>query len=256
MSRRHHFLDSVHVHRSSERSYRGATSPGAGETAFQIVVGETDLRIIARSDLSADVAPFVHALRGRLQAYISLHPDFAASLTPLTVPNCAPDIIRKMAAAAEHCGVGPMAAVAGTVAQAVAEEFQSKSPDILVENGGDTFLISTKERVVGILPEPESKSLIGIAIPAGRTPLAICASSARIGHSLSLGKGDLAVAAAADGALADCAATMFCNMLTDASSVDHVEARAEELKKAGLCFVFAQCAGRIAVWGDLELVSV
>lgn len=243
-------------HRSSERSYRAQTRPGPDEIAFQVVVEETDLRITAGADLSSEVSQYVHELRGRLKAFIALHPEFEKSLTPVAVLGNAPEIMQRMASAAEFCGVGPMAGVAGSVAQAVAEHFQGASPDILVENGGDTFIISSRPRVVGILPDPEGAGMIGIEVPAERTPLAVCASSARIGHSLSLGRGDLAVAAAADGAFADCAATMFCNMLTDAESVDEIGPRAEKLRSAGLCFVFAQCAGRIAVWGDLELVSV
>lgn len=63
--------------------------------------------------------------------------------------------------------------------------------DCLVENGGDLYLISSRDRVIGLLPEPGSGLFIGVRIPAGDCPLSLCASSGRIGHSLCFGRGEL-----------------------------------------------------------------
>lgn len=68
------------MHTDPRRTYRHPLRPRSGETAFQVVVEQTDLCIVARRDLSAEVAAFVHELRAGLKNHILLDPDFAASL--------------------------------------------------------------------------------------------------------------------------------------------------------------------------------
>lgn len=192
-------------------------------------------------------------LRGQIRNWCVLHPEFRTSLEPLPVPEHAPEAIRRMSVAARIAGVGPFAAVAGTIAQLVAEDLAARGErDCLVENGGDLYLISRTDRVIGLLPEPESGLIIGVHIPAGDCPLSLCASSGRIGHSLSFGQGDLAVVRAREAALADAAATAFGNMLREGDDVERVLAAARALP--GVDGVFAQCAGRIGLWG-LELAE-
>ena len=184
---------------------------------------------------------------------MALNPAFGASLTPVSVPETAPPMIRAMASAAAVCGVGPMAAVAGSIAQYTAEHFVSESPDILVENGGDLYLCSTRRRVAAILTDPTGDASLGVALPPEAFPCSLCASSATIGHSLSLGRGDLVVARARDAALADAAATALCNLLRTPDDLSRVTDTAQSF---GLDGVFAQCSGKLAVWGDMELVAV
>jgi len=239
----------------------------SGETAFQVVVEQTDLWVVARQDLSEDMAQamgdFVHSLRGPLKAHIALHPEFAESLTPVPAAPDAPPpppLIRAMAEAAAICNVGPMAAVAGAIAQAVADAFADQSPDILVENGGDCFMHSTRDRVAALLSDPEaaphSGPGLGLDLPAKGFPLALCASSATIGHSLSLGQGELVVVKADTGALADAAATALCNLLHTPDDLNRVTDAAASLKRFGLRGVFAQHGGKLAAWGDMELVAL
>ncbi|MCM0756852.1 UPF0280 family protein [Desulfovibrio aminophilus] len=238
------------------RDYRESVAPDAGERAFQVVIEESDLFVVARRDLSAGIADFLRGLRGELKSHILLRRDFLPSLTPLPAPAGAPEIARRMYEAARACDVGPMAAVAGTVAQMVCERFVSESPDIIVENGGDIFLCSTRERVVGLLAEPESGTRLGLRIPAGEFPTSLCSSSGRIGHSLSLGRGDLVTVRADSGALADAAATALCNRLKTARDLEAVLAGARELAPAGVLGVFAQMGGQVAAWGRVELVAL
>ncbi len=146
---------------------------------------QTDLWIVARRDLSAEIGAFVHEIRAGLKNHIILDPAFAASLIPVEAPKDAPDLVRCMARAAGACGVGPMAAVAGAIAQAAADRFAPQSPDILVENGGDIFMHSTVERIVDFCTRPVEGVRLGLRIPAGRFPLAVCTSSGRVGHSLT-----------------------------------------------------------------------
>lgn len=242
-----------HVHTSPVRDYRNRCARRVGETVFQVVVEETDLRVTALADLATPMAAYVGELRAQLKVWMEFQPAFRHSLVPVEVPEGAPEVVRRMAHGARLVGVGPFAAVAGTIAQMVAERFVDVSPELIVENGGDLYLYSERERVVGILPDPASGDMVGILVRAGTAPVSLCGSSARIGHSLSLGDGDLAVVRARDASLADAAATAFGNMLRRADDVAAVTERAAQLASIGIEGVYAQCGGRIGIWGDMEL---
>lgn len=243
-------------HLSAERGYRRMVRARDGEVRFQVGVEQTDLLVVAELDLRDEIAAFVAGVRGEIKNWILFHPEFAESLVPVAVPDTAPDVIRAMAEAAARCGVGPMAAVAGAVAQAVGDAFAERSPNILVENGGDTYLRSTRERVVALLADPGSGAAIGLRLEEGAFPVALCASSGTIGHSLSLGSGDLVAVRARDARFADAAATALANLLNSESDMDRVLKRARELAVHGLEGVFAQYDAKVAAWGDLELVAL
>lgn len=243
-------------HTSSDRAYRDAVRPGSGEVRFQVAVEHTDLLVVAREDLATEMAAEVVRLRGQIKNHILFHPDFAEAMAPVPVDAAAPEIVRAMAVGAESCGVGPMAAVAGAVAQRVAEAFVDRSPDIVVENGGDVYLNSTRERIVALLPDPASGSMVGLRFEADRFPLAVCSSSATIGHSLSLGEGQLVTVVARDAAFADAAATALCNRLKGRDGVGNVLEEARRLAEFGLEGVFAQGGGQVAAWGEVELVAL
>lgn len=239
------------VHRSPFRTYRSSQRPDL--VSFQIVIEETDLWVAARRDLSAPMADRVRLLRGQIRAYAAIHPEFIPSLTPLPAAPQAPEIVRRMCRAGELANVGPMAAVAGTVAQMVAEAFHDESPDLLIENGGDTYLYSTCDRHIGILSMPEKDMRLCVPVRADEFPCSFCASSATIGHSLSFGNADLVVTRSRDAALADAFATALANALRGAEDMDRVLDMARAWEDIGLDGVFAQCGGRIGVWGKMEL---
>jgi len=241
------------VHTDPDRGYRGALAPGKGETSFSVVVEESDLRITATRDLSGEIAPYLTLLRGELKNYILLHPEFATSLTPLPNDPAAPPLVRTMLEAAMHCQVGPMAAVAGAVAQATADRFAAHSPDILVENGGDIYMHSTRERLVALLAKPVQGARLALRLSSGDFPAALCGSSATIGHSLSFGRADLVSVKARSGALADAAATTLGNLAQSGSHLPLVLERAQELARFGITGVFAQVDDTVGVWGDMEL---
>lgn len=243
-------------HLSTDRAYRDMVRPRQGEVRFQVAVEQTDLLVVAEADLRHEMAAHVALVRGELKNWILFHPEFAASLAPVAVSDSAPQIVRAMADAASLCGVGPMAAVAGAVAQAVAEGFVGQSPNLLVENGGDSYLCSTRERVVALLAEPQSGARLGLRLAPEAFPVSICASSGTIGHSLSLGRGDLVAVRARDARLADAAATALGNLLRGPGDIQRVLDRAAELAGSGLDGVFVQYDAKIAAWGDLELVAL
>lgn len=248
----------IAVHTDSVRDYRKRATRHPGETVFQVVVEETDLRVTARTglpDLPDAVAAYVAELRGQIKAWMLLAPDFRTSLVPVPTPVSAPEIARRMAHGADLAGVGPFAAVAGAVAQMTAERFAAASPDIIVENGGDIYMCSCRDRVVGLLPDPAGGEMIGVVVKAADCPVSLCSSSATIGHSLSLGVGDIATVRARDASLADAAATLFGNMLQGPDDVVRVTERAAAMARLGIEGVFAQCGGRVGIWGNMELAA-
>lgn len=246
---------------ASFRSYRRA-APHAGERSFQIVVEQSDLWItvggVAKNApcLRETSLARVRELRSQISAWMLLDPAFAGSLTPVAAPGHAPEVIRRMCEASAVMGVGPMATVAGAVAALTAEALLPWCSDCMVENGGDSMLHSTKERIVALLPDPGRKAVLGLRIPAEAFPLSLCASSGRFGHSLSFGNGDLAVVRARDAFLADAAATAFCNMLKTPDDAGRTAEHAATFQQAGIDGVFLQCGSGIGIWGDMELVAL
>lgn len=242
------------AHLSPFRTYRASRHHDL--VSFQLVIEETDLWIAAREDLGLPMADHVRFLRGQIKSYAAVHPDFLTSLAPLEAQKGAPEIIRRMCRAGQLTGVGPMAAVAGTMAQMLAEKFRDRSADLLVENGGDTYLCSTRDRHIGILSMPDQAVRLCVPVAAREFPCSFCASSATIGHSLSFGKADLVVVRAEDASLADAAATALANALTGAEAMDMVLAMAQNWESLGLQGVFTQCEGKIGVWGKMQLAVI
>ena len=118
--------------------------------SFNVVLKETDLYIRAASNLEKSAYKSVVKYRSLLEDYIKQQPEFATSLQPLSIVKDAPQIIKEMADSANKVGVGPMASVAGAMAQFVGHELSALSPEVIIENGGDIYLKSLKDRVIGI----------------------------------------------------------------------------------------------------------
>ncbi len=243
-------------HLSHFRSYRSLCGSAPSEKAYQVVLEQSDLYIVCSKDLRSLILDRLSIVRRDIKGYIMLHPDFATSLVPVEVRVDAPEIVRAMAGAARLFGVGPMAAVAGAISQEIADHASKIIPDILVENGGDIFIHSSIDRVVGLLPHPEEPVALGIKIYKEETPGSVCSSSATIGHSLSLGQGDLVTVRAGSGAVADAAATALCNMLKSRKSLRKIKELRPELQKKGITGVLAQWGEEVIVWGNMELTMV
>lgn len=205
--------------------------------------------LLACSDPRA-VRTRVISLRRELGAYIESFPDFLTSLEPLSrLPGSPPEIALRMHRASSKAGVGPMAAVAGTVAQMAAEEaLRSGSREAIINNGGDIFLSIIDEAVVGLFGSPLAERL-AFRILREDSPLAICSSSSTLGHSRSFGRAELATVVAADASLADAAATSACNLSLDRESA---EAAAAEISSIpGIRGVLIVIDGELVLAGKL-----
>jgi ApbE superfamily uncharacterized protein (UPF0280 family) len=225
-----------------------------GLVGFNVVVKETDLYIRAASDLTRKAQKLVLKYRKQLESYIERHPEFLTSLEPLAVTD-APRIVTEMAEAAKKTGVGPMAAVAGAIAEFVGKELLELSPEVIVENGGDIFLKSSSDRLIGIYAgKSPLTGKVGLEIKGKDTPLGVCTSSGTVGHSLSLGKADAVIALSKSTALADAAATAIGNIIKSADDIPRGIERAISIK--GLNGVIIIKDDRIGFWGKVELLPI
>jgi ApbE superfamily uncharacterized protein (UPF0280 family) len=220
---------------------------------FSVVVKETDLYIRATSDLRRKAHRLVLKHRSSLEKYIARRPDFLTSLEPIEVEAGAPAIVRDMADAARMAGVGPMAAVAGVVAEFVGRELLEFSPEIIVENGGDLYLKIQRRKTIGIYAggSPLTGKL-GFEISPGDTPLSICTSSGTVGHSLSFGKADAAIVLADSATLADAAATAIGNVVSEVTDIEKGIALARDIGKLRGVVIIKD--DKLGVWGEVKLV--
>ncbi|MFC2068844.1 UPF0280 family protein [Chloroflexota bacterium] len=233
------------------RTYRHWVK-GKDLTNFNIIVKETDLYIRASTDLSSKAYKLVVKFRNALEQYIKRHPDFASSHTPLLADKDAPIIVRKMSESAAKAGVGPMAGVAGAIAEMVGVGLLKFSPEVIVENGGDIYLKSLERRWVGIYAgKSPLTGKIALEIEGKDTPLGICTSSGTVGHSLSYGQADAVMVISKSATLADVAATAIGNLIIESGDIPRGINFAERLD--GVCGVVIIKDDEVGFWGNIKV---
>lgn len=237
-----------------ERTYRRLVHRDS-LVSFRVMVKETDLLVHATGPLEDITKELILKYRGYIEAYIDQNPEFVATLRPWRISGPAPLIVKDMAAAGEKVGVGPMAAVAGAIAEHVGLELLSHTREVIVENGGDVFLKADGPVTIGIFAGLSPLSLrIGLRIDSGYKPFAVCTSSGTVGHSLSLGKADAVCVLSGSGALADAAATSIGNRVQ--SKTDIQEALDFGKRVEGVTGIVVIIGDAIGIWGDLEIVPL
>ena len=223
--------------------------------SFNVTVKETDLYIRAASNLEAEALKAVIKHRRALEAYIERHPLFLHSLEPCSVEEDAPAIVGVMAQAAQIAGVGPMAAVAGAIAEAVGKDLLACTPEVIVENGGDIFMKISRTILIGVYAgESPFTGKIALEISPEETPLGVCTSSGTVGHSLSFGAADAVIALSRSAALADAAATAIGNRVKNVDDIDVAIEQAQAID--GLVSVVIIKDDKIGMWGKVKLVSL
>lgn len=229
----------------------------SGLVSTYVRVAETDLHILAPVNVEDQALQIVTEARKPLEDYIRTHPRFAGSLTPLPMDESAPPIIREMLAAGIAAGVGPMAAVAGTIAEIVGRELlDSGVEDLIVENGGDIFMARTRESTAAIFAGPSPLSnKIGIRLTPDMMPCGMCCSSGSVGHSLSLGKADAVVITSESTPLADAAATRIGNEMDGApKGLERALKTAQTIN--GISGAVVIHGKQLGAWGTIELVRL
>jgi ApbE superfamily uncharacterized protein (UPF0280 family) len=235
-----------------ERNYRNKVSNNR-LISFHVCVRETDLFICSDSDLTDHALQSVYKYRGFLESYIKYHPEFLSSLHPLHDDEFAPDIIRDMLKTTSVASVGPMASVAGAIAEYVCNDLLSLSKNVIVENGGDIFLKTESDVRVAIFAGDSPLSYkVGLLLKPERMPIGICTSSGTVGHSLSFGKADAVCVISKSSTMADAAATAIGNMVRDKHDIKSALESGTQIEGVlGIAIIVGEHFGAI---GDLELV--
>jgi hypothetical protein len=235
-----------------DRVYRRRIS-GGNLLTYPVTVRESDLLISSDIELKQPAFESVHRHRAYLEAYIAAHPEFATSLVPLDRDDLAPDIVQDMLIVSCLAGVGPMAAVAGAIAQHVGRDLLGLTPNVIVENGGDIFLKCNHEIKIGVFAGTSSLSdKIAIRIRPQEMPVGVCTSSATVGPSLSFGIADAVCVKSRSASLADAAATAIGNRVK----------KKRDIKRAldfgagisGVLGILIIVGDELGAWGELELV--
>ena len=211
-----------------ERSYRQWVKSDDLVT-FEVKEAQTDLLISAARNLEKQARTSVLNYRSDIEEYIKKDRSFYTSLEPVKVSNNAPQIVKAMANAAKKANVGPMAAIAGAVAEFVGKDLLAFSDEVIVENGGDIFIKTKIMRRVGIYAGESSPftGSIALEITANERGLGVCTSSGTVSHSLNFGKADAVCIISDDAALADAVATAAGNAV---KSKDDIEKRDRDSK--------------------------
>lgn len=236
------------------RTYRSRLRP-RGLVPFQVAVKETDLWISTDRDLEKESLDLVLEYRRQLEDYIRANPFFRTSLRPLPPDPFAPPLVREMMEAAWLTRVGPMATVAGAIAERVGRGLLECSREVIVENGGDIFLKADRTVTVSLFAGDSPLSgRVGILISTDQMPLGVCTSSGRVGHSLSMGRVHAACVLASSAALADGAATACANRIRTKGDLERTAGAAKEIPglKGGV-FILDD---HMATWGNVRLVDL
>lgn len=224
-------------------------------TSFKVRVRETDLYLLADRNLERETKEAILRHRTALEEYIRYDPVFKETLKPYRVGENAPSIVQAMAEAGFKAGVGPMAGVAGAMAEFVGLDLLNYTEELIIENGGDIFIMTRKRLKIGIFAgtSPFSNRL-ALKIEPQIMPLGICTSSGRVGHSLSFGQADAVTTVSSSTVLADAAATAICNIIQNGSDITKgidLSRKIDGIR--GVVIIIGSCLG---LFGEVELIPI
>jgi ApbE superfamily uncharacterized protein (UPF0280 family) len=237
-----------------ERSYRKQIKP-EGLHKFSVEDKETDLLILSSKSSQRQAHAAVLKFRADLENYIVKDPKFLKAMRPHRVSLRAPKIVKEMASASKRAKVGPMATVAGAIAEYVGRSLAQNSKEVMVENGGDIFMKTKKPRKIAIYAgnSPFSEK-IAIEIDPDQTPVGVCTSAGTVGHSTSFGAADAVVVISKSTALADAAATAIGNAVKTVADIEGGLNMAKRIK--GLKGVLIIKDDHIGAWGRMKIVAI
>lgn len=167
--------------------------------------------------------------REALENYAKYNRLFLESLKPVAVPG-EPLVAKLMAEAAKKACVGPMAAVAGVLADlAVADLVAGGCKVAVVENGGEVSAISNEPIDVAVsIGDTALSNTFGFRLT--EFPVGLATSSGVFSHALSFGDAEAATVFCDNAGLADAAATAVGNVVKGKNAQAAIQ---RGLKKAG-----------------------
>jgi len=221
------------------RDYR-STMGGNRFKSVTVIYREIDLWVginefpVAEKTFKAHIYSEIKMHYNIIASYIKNRPEFGTSYQPIKFDKQAPPQIKKMIKAGREADVGPMACVAGLIAERVGQKLLTDYhlDEVIVENGGDIFLKIQKPALIRIFAgESPLSNKLSLEIEAEPQPLGICTSSASVGHSKSFGKADAVVIVGASTSLADGLATRYCNQVKKTADIKSILDQCRKNKK-------------------------
>ncbi len=174
---------------------------------------ETRCTIISdKEDAIKAAISSIESHREQLEKYIRDHPKFLYSLKPVRVDK-GPKVVKLMAEAAHKAGVGPMAAVAGVLADLAVKDMVLNGAKVaVVENGGEAYAVSNRPIDIALSAgdSPLSKR-VGFRLE--HFPMGVATSSGLFSHALSFGEAEAVTVFAEKAGLADAVATAVGNLV-------------------------------------------
>ena len=192
-----------------------------------------------------------------LVEYIGKHPSFQYALKPIAPSSKMPRIVQLMTRASMAANVGPMASVAGALADIGLECMCEKEVKIaIVENGGEIAAFTERPIVISIFSNSSSfLSKIGFRLRRENCPIGIATSSSKTDRTLSFGEADSVTVVAENAALADAAATAICNFVTGEDVEKSIQRGLEKAKSIeGVRGVLIIREDNSGLWGDLPQI--
>ncbi|MDL2246740.1 UPF0280 family protein [Methanobrevibacter sp. OttesenSCG-928-K11] len=212
-----------------------------------------ETRISLKTDLkNNNLENYVLSIRNDLKNYIKSNNLFLNSLKPVNINSNAPPIIKLMEDSSRIANVGPMASVAGSIAELSCDYLINLgSICSIVENGGDIALINNKKVICGIYSgNNKLKTNIGFKLKPRKKQIGICTSSGKIGHSLSFGESESVTVLSNKASYSDSLATAIANEVTGNSyeeSLNNALNFAEEFREyfQGVLIINGDFVGKI-----------
>ena len=224
--------------------------------SLQVVYKQTNLWL--KTEEKADsllVKDYLKQAYQDIEKYIDKDKNFLTTFHPCKVLSEAPDIIKKMSICSLQAGVGPMAGVAGAIADYLGQKLSDHHSQILCNNGGDIYYRMFKEQHFPLsAPGSPFHNKMEICAPYSKKGKGLCTSSGISGHSINLGR-SFAVTILADSAcLADVWATAVSNRIKSHLDIDQGLKNCRGQK--GVEGVIILVDQYLAAWGEISLSRV
>ncbi len=192
--------------------------------------------------------------RALLEAYMAEHPKFGWSLKPVAVPK-EPLVCKLMVEAAKKANVGPMAAVAGVLADLAVKAMLAQGCEVaVVEDGGEIAAVSNVPVDVAFAAgdEPLSRRF---GFRLAEFPVGVATSSGRFSHALSFGDAEAATIFCREAGLADAAATAVGNVVkgeeVNAAIENGIAVAKSIVGVEGVLILYKGCVG---TWGKIPQI--
>lgn len=185
---------------------------------YRFIIGYS--KIYVKSDLKEAVAKACGEIKHHVKelfTYVKENPQILYALEPLEIEDSsAPPVIKRMIQASKTANVGPMASVAGAIADLGLETLVEAGANVaIVEDGGEISAYTSEPIPISIITGEEKLSgKIGFLVARDDSPIGIATSIGKTEHAISFGEADAVTVTAENAAIADAAATSICNTIT------------------------------------------